>query len=142
MLFYGALLLVGYLGYQIVQPFLVADRLGAGARDLPRPGADAARAPHRPAARGRALLTVLALLLLFLPALAIVSALVRQGPAVVDYVHGQLIDRGGPMGLFHIVWDWLHQRLPSCRRRTTSSAASRRASVAWPAASRPTPAAS
>ena len=40
------------------------------------------------------------------------TALVRQGPAVVDYIHGQLNDRGGPMGLFHLVWDWLHQRLP------------------------------
>jgi len=29
---------------------------------------------------------------------------------VAAWALGQLNDRGGPMGLFHLVWDWLHQR--------------------------------
>jgi predicted PurR-regulated permease PerM len=30
----------------------------------------------------------------------------------VAYVEGQLRDRGGPMGLFRVAWEWLHARLP------------------------------
>jgi predicted PurR-regulated permease PerM len=110
--FYGAVLLVGYLAYQIVQPFLtqIAWALVLAICLAPAHTRIARRiGPLRAAI----VLTVLALLLLFLPALAAVAALVRQGPAVVDYVHGQLNDRGGPMGLFHVVWDWLHARIPN-----------------------------
>jgi predicted PurR-regulated permease PerM len=110
--FYGAVLLVGYLAYQIVQPFLtqIAWALVLAICLAPAHSRIARRiGPLRAAI----VLTVLALLLLFLPALAAVAALVRQGPAVVDYVHGQLNDRGGPMGLFHVVWDWLHARIPN-----------------------------
>jgi predicted PurR-regulated permease PerM len=109
--FYAAVLLVAYLGYQIVQPFLIEIAWAAVLAICLAPVQD--RLSRRIGwLRSAVLLTVLTLLLLFLPALAAVTALVQKGPALVDYVHGQLNDRGGPMGLFHLVWDWLHQRLP------------------------------
>ena len=111
LVFYSVVLLIAYLGYQIVQPFLIEI---AWALVLAICLAPAQTRVSRRIGwlRAAALLTVLVLLLLFLPAIAAVTALVRQGPAVVDYIHGQLNDRGGPMGLFHLVWDWLQQRLP------------------------------
>ena len=109
--FYAVVLLIVYLGYQIVQPFLVEIAWAAVLAICLAPIQD--RLSRRIGSlRSAALLTVLALLLLFLPALAAVTAMVQKGPALVDYVHGQLNDRGGPMGLFHLVWDWLRQRLP------------------------------
>ena len=111
LLFYGALLLVAYLGYQIVEPFL-AQIAWALVLAICLAPAQARLASRIGALRAAALLTVLVLLLLFVPALAVVGVLVRQGSEVVDYVQRQLVDRGGPMGLFHLVWDWLHQRLP------------------------------
>jgi len=110
--FYAAVLLIAYLGYQIVQPFLIEIAWAAVLAICLAPVQDRLARRIGPL-RSALLLTVLALLLLFLPALAIVTALVRQGPAVVDYIHGQLNDRGGPMGLFHLVWEWLRQRLPT-----------------------------
>jgi len=111
LLFYGALLLVAYLGYQIVQPF-IAQIAWALVLAICLAPAQTRLARRIGPLRAAALLTLLVLLLLFVPALAVVGALLRQGSTVVDYVHQQLVDRGGPMGLFHIVWDWLHQRLP------------------------------
>jgi predicted PurR-regulated permease PerM len=108
--FYGVVLLVGYLGYQIVQPFLT--QIGwALVLAICLAPVQTRLARRIGSLRAAAALTLLVLLLLFVPALAAVAALVRQGPAVVDYVHGQLNDRGGPMGLFHVVWDWLHARI-------------------------------
>jgi len=111
LLFYGALFLVAYLGYQIVQPFLVQIAWALVLAICLAP-AQTRLARRIGSLRAAALLTLLVLLLLFVPALAVVGALLRQGSTVVDYVHQQLVDRGGPMGLFHIVWDWLHERLP------------------------------
>jgi predicted PurR-regulated permease PerM len=109
--FYAAILLVGYLGYLIVQPFLTEIGWALVLAICLAPAQQRLSRRIGPL-RAAALLTILALLLLFLPALFVVTALVRQGSAVVDYVHGQLNDRGGPMGLFHLVWDWLQQRMP------------------------------
>jgi predicted PurR-regulated permease PerM len=62
--------------------------------------------------RAALILTVVSLFLLILPAAAAAAMLVREGPQAIGYVEGQLRDRGGPMGLFHIVWTWLQARLP------------------------------
>ena len=58
LVFYGTVLLIGWLAYRIVQPFLVEIALGRRARDLPRsrPRARAAPPrtdPHRPVADPR-----------------------------------------------------------------------------------------
>jgi predicted PurR-regulated permease PerM len=109
--FYGAVLLIGYLGYQIIQPFLGEIGWALVLAICLAPAQD--RLSRRIGrVRSALLLTVLALLLLFVPALVGIGALVREGGAAVGYIRGQLGDRGGPMGLFHVVWSWLQERFP------------------------------
>ena len=47
-----------------------------------------------------------------LPLALLPRVVVRESGHVVEYVQARLADRGGPMGLFHVVWDWLTRRLP------------------------------
>lgn len=111
LVFYGVVGLVVYLAYQIVQPFLV--QIGwALVLAICLAPVQSRLAPRFGTKRSAVLLTLLVLLLLVLPAVLAVLMLVREGGAVVGYVEGQLRDRGGPMGLFHVAWDWLHARLP------------------------------
>jgi predicted PurR-regulated permease PerM len=109
--FYGAVLLVAFLAYRIVEPFL--GQIGwAIVLAICLAPAQARLAPRLGPTRTAALLTTLVLLLLVVPALVAVAMLVREGPELVAYVDGQLRDRGGPMGLFHVAWQWLHARAP------------------------------
>jgi predicted PurR-regulated permease PerM len=109
--FYGVVLLVGYLAYRIVQPFLVEIGWAVVLAICLAPLRSRLAARVGPT-RAALVLTVLALFLLILPAAAAAAMLVREGPQAIGYVEGQLRDRGGPMGLFHIVWTWLQARLP------------------------------
>jgi predicted PurR-regulated permease PerM len=111
LVFYGAVMLIAFLSYKIVQPFL-AEIGWALVLAICLAPAQSRLTRRFGATRSAALLTLLALFLLVLPAVLAVLMLVREGPQVVDYVEGQLRDRGGPMGLFHVAWDWLHARLP------------------------------
>jgi len=109
--FYAAVVLVCFLAYRIVQPFL-AEIGWALVLAICLAPVQSRFARRLGATRSAALITLLVLLLLVLPAVLAVTMLVREGPGVVAYVEGQLHDRGGPMGLFHVAWDWLHARLP------------------------------
>jgi predicted PurR-regulated permease PerM len=110
LVFYGAVLLIAYLGYRIVEPFLM--QIGwAVVLAICLAPAQTRLARRLGAARSAALLTALVLVLLVVPAVLGALTLVREGSAVVDYVEGQLRDRGGPMGLFHVAWQWLRARL-------------------------------
>jgi predicted PurR-regulated permease PerM len=111
LVFYGAVLLIAFLAYKIVEPFL-AEIGWAVVLAICLASAQTRLARRFGATRSAALLTLLVLFLLILPAVLGVLMLVREGSQVVDYVEGQLRDRGGPMGLFHVAWDWLHARLP------------------------------
>jgi predicted PurR-regulated permease PerM len=111
LVFYGAVVLIGFLAYQIVRPFL--GEIGwAVVLAICLAPAQSRLAPRLGATRSAALLTLLVLFLLVLPAMLAVLMLVREGSEVVGYVEGQLHDRGGPMGLFHVAWSWLHARAP------------------------------
>ena len=109
--FYGAVVLVGYLAYRIVQPFLVEIGWAVVLAICLAPLRSRLAARVGPT-RAALILTVVSLFLLILPAAAAAAMLVREGPQAVAYVDGQLRDRGGPMGLFHLVWTWLQARLP------------------------------
>lgn len=111
LVFYGAVLLIAFLAYRIVQPFLVEIGWALVLAIVLAP-AQSRIAARVGAARSAALLTVLVVVLLVLPATLAVLMLVREGSQVVDYVEGQLRARGGPMGLFRVAWDWLHARIP------------------------------
>lgn len=109
--FYAALVATFVLAYRIVQPFLIevgwAIVLAICFEPLQ------SRLAKRTGAKiSAALLCGVALLVLVVPLLLVAGILVRQGSNAVSYVEAQLDDQGGPMGLFHIAWDWLHRRLP------------------------------
>ena len=109
--FYGTVLLVAWMMWKVVQPFVleigwavvlaiclnpirlrVEPRLGrtktalalvlGGAR--PGRGAGGVRLPHP----------------------------LHSGESGVDYVQRKLADEGGPGGLFHRLWEWVHARAP------------------------------
>jgi predicted PurR-regulated permease PerM len=109
--FYGMVLLIGYLAYRIVQPFLVEIGWAVVLAICLAPLRSRLAARVGPT-RAALILTVVSLFLLILPAAAAAAMLVREGPQAIAYVDGQLRDRGGPMGLFHLVWSWLQARLP------------------------------
>lgn len=111
MFFYGVAVLIAVLAYRIVQPFLaeigwavvLAICLGSVRERLSR---------RIGPTRSAALLTLAVLLVLVVPLLLVGVVVLREGAQVVEYVKGHLADNGGPMGLFHVAWNWLHQRLP------------------------------
>lgn len=111
LVFYGAVMLVGYLAYRIVEPFLVEIGWAVVLAICLAPLRERLARRLGPT-RAAIALTLTALFLLILPAAFAAAMLVREGPGAIAYVEGQLRDRGGPMGLFHVVWEWLRQRLP------------------------------
>jgi predicted PurR-regulated permease PerM len=111
MFFYGLAILIAVLAYRIVQPFLV--EIGWAVVLAICLGTVRARLARRIGpTRAAAVLTVLVLVVLVVPLVLIGMLVLKEGAQVVDYVKGHLADHGGPMGLFHAAWNWLHQRLP------------------------------
>jgi len=111
LVFYGAVLLIAYLAFQIVRPFL--GEIGwAVVLAICLAPAQARLAKRFGAMRTAALLTLLVVFVLIVPALVAIGMLVSEGPQVVAYVEAQLRNRGGPMGLFTVAWEWLHTRVP------------------------------
>src|SRR5262245_65749209 len=109
--FYAAAVLIAVLAYRSVQPFLV--EIGWAVVLAICLGPMRTRLARRIGpTRSAALLTLLVLLLLVVPLVLVALVLLREGGQVVGYVREHLADNGGPMGLFHVAWNWLHQRLP------------------------------
>jgi predicted PurR-regulated permease PerM len=109
LVFYGTVLLIGWLAYRIVQPFLV--EIGwavvlvicldpARVRLLPRLG------PTRTAL----VLTLATVVLLVIPMVFVGMAVIAQGGPAVSYLHDQLQSQGGAAGWFHQAWEWARQR--------------------------------
>jgi predicted PurR-regulated permease PerM len=111
LLFYGAVVLIAVLAYRIVRPFLV--QIGWAVVLTVCLAPLQARLTRRLGpTRSAAVLTILVLLVLIVPTMLVAQMLVHEGSRLVDYIHVHLRDSGGPMALFHIVWQWLHRRLP------------------------------
>jgi predicted PurR-regulated permease PerM len=109
LVFYGTVLLIGWLAFRIVQPFLV--QIGWAVvlaicldpirvRLLPRLG------PTRTAL----LLTLAVVVLLVIPVVFVGTAVVREGGPAVSYLNDQLQNEGGAASWFHRGWDWARQR--------------------------------
>ena len=111
LVFYGAVVLIAVLAYRIVQPFLIEIAWAVVLAICLAP-LQARLARRFGAIRSAAFLTLMVLLVLVVPLLLVARTLVREGAHAVDYVQAHVADRGGPMGLFHVAWQWLHQRLP------------------------------
>jgi predicted PurR-regulated permease PerM len=111
LLFYAALALVAYLAYQIVQPFLVEIGWAVVLAICMAPLQARLRTRFGPT-RSAIFLTLMVVALLIAPLLLVVQALVREGAQAVDTAQRHMADRGGPLGLFHLAWQWLRSRLP------------------------------
>ena len=111
LVFYGTVLLIGWLAYRIVQPFLV--EIGWAVvlaicldpmrvRLLPRLG------PTRTAL----VLTLAAVVLLVIPVVFVGMAVIAQGGPAASYLNDQLQNQGGAAGWFHQGWEWARARAP------------------------------
>jgi predicted PurR-regulated permease PerM len=111
LLFYGTLLLLGYLAYQMVQPFLVQIGWAVVLAICLDPLQSLLR-PRLGPTRSALVLTVLVLVLLVLPILFAGSALLNEGGEVVANLKAQLQDRGGAAAWLHAGWEWARSKLP------------------------------
>jgi predicted PurR-regulated permease PerM len=109
--FYGTVLLIGYLGWRIVQPFLPAIGWAVVMAICLEP-VRARVAPRLGRTRTALLLSLLVVVLLVVPVVFIGATLVNEGPGAVDYVGQQLQNQGGPGARFHAAWGWLRVRAP------------------------------
>jgi predicted PurR-regulated permease PerM len=110
-IFYGTVLLIGYLAWRIVQPFL--PEIGwAIVLTICLEPVRARLAPRLGRTRTALLLVLLVLLLIVIPVVFIGATLVQEGGPAVDYVGKQLASRGGAGAFLHASWAWLQVRAP------------------------------
>jgi len=110
-IFYGTVLLIGYLAWRIVQPFLVEIGWAVVLAICLEPLRVRVQ-PRLGRTRTAALLTVLVLVLIVLPVLFVGGAVVNQAGPAVKYVDAQLRGQGGPAGWLDTGWTWLRARAP------------------------------
>jgi predicted PurR-regulated permease PerM len=110
-LFFGALFLLAWLAYRIVEPFLVEIGWAVVLTICLQP-LQARLRPRLGPTRTAILLTLLILVLFVLPVLFAGYALVSEGQAVVAQLRGELTDRGGAAAWLHGAWEWIRARVP------------------------------
>jgi predicted PurR-regulated permease PerM len=111
LVFFGTLILLGWLAYRIVQPFLVEIGWAVVLAICLNPVQSRLR-PRLGPTRTALVLTALVLVLLILPAVLTSTTLFNEGSQVARQVQAQLEDKGGPAGVFHSAWHWARQRIP------------------------------
>ena len=109
--FYACLLLLGYLTYRIVEPFLVQMGWAIVLAICLDPVQDRLQKRMGPT-RAAFVLTVLTLFLLILPVAFAVTALMNEGGQVVADLQARLADRGGAGAWLHTAWAFLRDKLP------------------------------
>jgi predicted PurR-regulated permease PerM len=109
--FYGTVLLVVWLAWKVVQPFVLEIGWAMVLSICLSP--IRLRMEPRLGRTYTALVLVLAVLLLVVvPAVFVGYTLFDQGGTGVTYVQQKLRDEGGPVSLFHKVWQWARARAP------------------------------
>src|SRR5574340_1160191 len=111
LVFYGTVLLIGYLAWRIVQPFVLEIAWAVVLAICLEP-VRARVAPRLGCTRTAALLTLLVVVLIVVPLTFVGATLVKEAGPAVAYVEQQLQNQGGPAAWFHSVWDWLRARAP------------------------------
>ncbi len=109
--FYGAVALILWLAYRVVEPFLV--EIGwalvlAICLDPVRTRLEKRFGPTRTAL----VLTLLVVLLLVLPVMFVGTTLMVEGSMAVSYLGDQLHDGSGPSAWLHQAWQWLRNLAP------------------------------
>ena len=111
LLFYSTLILLGYLAYQVVEPFLVQIGWAVVLTICLNPLQTRLRRRLGPN-RSAVLLTLLVVALLVVPILFAVLAIRSEGGQVVTSLRTQLEDRGGAAAELHAAWEWVRLRMP------------------------------
>ncbi len=111
LVFYATVLLIGYLAWRMVQPFLGGIGWAVVLAICLEPLRERLT-PRLGRNRAAALLTVLVLLLIVLPVVFVGVTIVNEGGPAVSYVEAQLHSKGGPADWFHAGWSWLRARAP------------------------------
>ena len=113
--FYGGVLVIAVLAYRIAEPFLIEIGWAVVLAICLAPLQ--ARFARRLGATGSAAcLIVLVSFVLIVPLLLVAYVLAGRGPELANVVKAYVDARGGPLGLVHGAWEWLHERrfvLPS-----------------------------
>jgi predicted PurR-regulated permease PerM len=109
--FYGTLFLLAWMMWKIVQPFLLEIGWAAVLAVCLNP--IRIRIEPRLGRTRTALVLVLGVLVLaVVPATFVGYTLFSQGGSGVEYVQQKLQDQGGPVSLFHQLWEWARARAP------------------------------
>jgi predicted PurR-regulated permease PerM len=109
--FYGTVLLIAWIMWKVVQPFVLEIGWAVVLAICLNP--IRLRIEPRFGRTKTALTLVLAVLVLVVvPAVFVAHTLYDSGGSGVDYVQRKLADEGGPMGLFHRLWEWVRARAP------------------------------
>lgn len=111
LLFYGTVLLLGWLAYRIVEPFLVTFGWAVVLAIALQPLLSRLR-PRLGPTRTALLLTILVLVLLVLPVAFAGKALLSEGQQVVTSLQGELENKGGAAAWVHAAWEWARARIP------------------------------
>lgn len=109
--FYGSLLLLAYLAYRIVEPFLVQIGWAVVLAICLDPVQRRVR-PRLGATRTALLLTFLVLVLLVVPVAFAGTALLGEGQQLVTNLRAQLESRGGAAAWLQTAWDWARGKVP------------------------------
>jgi predicted PurR-regulated permease PerM len=111
LIFYGTVILLGWLAYRIVEPFLVQIGWAVVLAICLDPIQSRLR-PRLGPTRTALLLTALVVVLLVLPVAFAGAALAGEGQQAVTDIRTQLQDEGGAAAWLHTGWEWLRARLP------------------------------
>ncbi|MFI5007869.1 MAG: AI-2E family transporter [Solirubrobacterales bacterium] len=111
LVFYGSVLLLAYLAYRIVEPFLVQIGWALVLAICLDPVQQRLR-PRLGSTRTALLLTWLVLVLLVLPVVFAGLALLSEGHEAVTNVRAQLENKGGASAWLHTAWDWARGKVP------------------------------
>jgi predicted PurR-regulated permease PerM len=111
LVFYGSLLLLAYLAYRIVEPFLVQIGWALVLAICLDPVQQRLR-PRLGTTRTALLLTGAVLVLLVVPVAFAGLALLGEGEGAVTNVRAQLEDRGGASAWLHAAWEWARGKVP------------------------------
>ncbi len=111
LLFYGTVVLLAWLAYRIVEPFLVEIGWAIVFTICLQP-LQARLRPRLGPTRTALVLTLLVLVLFVLPVVFATSALLSEGQGVVVTLRADLSDRGGAAAWLHRGWEWVRGRLP------------------------------
>jgi predicted PurR-regulated permease PerM len=110
-IFYGTVLLIAWLMWQVIQPFILEIGWAVVLSICLNPIRN--RLVTRMGPTKAALAITLGLLfLVVLPTVFVAYTLYNEGATGVGYVQQRLDDQGGPANLFHNAWDWARAKVP------------------------------